>query len=186
MTLSMFYNGQSGRPYALALYYDVNGDGRTSNDLMYIPGDASQIIAKNGSSSSAPITDGTAFMAWLQADPCATQYANGIQPRNSCRQPWTNQMDFRLAVGVPVGGSHKVDLTFDVFNFLNMFGNTLGEVRYTSNNANTDISYLGVDSKTGKMIYNVSSILSPTYQGRFIIDDVRSRWMAQFGARFSF
>ena len=33
----MYYNGQSGRPYAYAYNSDVNGDGGTGNDLLYIP-----------------------------------------------------------------------------------------------------------------------------------------------------
>ena len=177
-TLSLFYNGQSGRPYALAFYLDPNNDGRTSNDLLYVPSDGSQVFVKNGTADQ--------LMAWLQADPCAMQYAGGIQPRNSCRMPWTNQMDFRLAFGIPAGGRRKAEVTLDVFNFLNMFGNNLGKVMYTSNNANTDIRYDGIDATTGKMIYNISSITAATYPGRFLVDDVRSRWQAQFGVRFTF
>jgi len=37
VTLSMFYNGQTGRPYSLNFGSDINGDGVTTNDLLYYP-----------------------------------------------------------------------------------------------------------------------------------------------------
>lgn len=177
-TLSAFYNGQAGRPYALAFTQDVNGDGRTTNDLLYVPASANEVIVRNGT--------GEQLMAWLSADPCAMDFAGGIMERNSCRQPWTHQMDVRLAVNVPFGGTRRVELEFNVFNFLNMLNKDWGKVQYTANNQNTDIRYDGIDAATGKMIYNISSITSSSYQGRFLVDDVRSRWQAQFGARFRF
>jgi hypothetical protein len=177
-TVSMFYNGQSGRPYALAFFQDVNGDTRTSNDLLYIPNSASEVVTRFGT--------GDQLMAWLQDDPCAMDFAGRIQPRNTCRMPWTNQMDVRLAVGVPFAGTREVEFTMDFFNFLNIFNNEWGRVRFASNNANTDVRYDGIDAATGKMIYNISRFTASSYQGRFLTDDVRSRWQAQFGLRLKF
>jgi len=177
-TISVFYNGQEGRPYALAFFQDVNGDGRTSNDLLYVPNNASEVVVRNGT--------GDQLMAWLDGDPCAMEFAGRIQDRNSCRMPWTNQMDARFAVNVPMGGARRVELEFNVFNFLNMFNRNWGKVQYVSFNQNTDIRYGGVDAASSKMIYDIATITSPTYPGRFLVDDVRSRWQAQFGARFRF
>ena len=42
-TASLYYSGQSGRPFTLTYFGDVNGDGRTSNDLLYIPASASEV-----------------------------------------------------------------------------------------------------------------------------------------------
>ena len=177
-TLSAFYNGQAGRPYALAFFQDVNGDGRTTNDLLYVPARASEVVVRNGSPEQ--------LMAWLNADPCGMDWAGRIEERNACRQPWTHQMDVRFAVNVPFGGSRRVELEFNVFNFLNMLNKDWGKVQYVSFNQNTDIRYGGIDVATGKMVYDIATISSPTYPGRFLVDDVRSRWQAQFGARFRF
>jgi hypothetical protein len=176
-TLSLFYNGQSGRPYALAFFQDVNGDGRTSNDLLFVPASASDVVVRNGTPDQ--------LTAWLSGDPCATDWAGRIQERNSCRQPWTNQLDARFALNVPFG-ARTVELEFDVFNFLNMLNKNWGKVQYVAFNQNTDVRYGGIDAATGKMIYDIASITASTYPGRFLIDDVRSRWQAQFGARFRF
>jgi hypothetical protein len=60
-------------------------------------------------------------------------------------------------------------------------------VQYRSNNYNSDITYDGVDKATGKAIYNIS-YLNPTSGtwSQWYLDDFRSRWQAQFGARFRF
>jgi hypothetical protein len=180
-TVSLFYNGQSGRPYSMVLYAatDLNGDGRNTNDLMWIPRSASDVVVTKGT--------GQQLMDWIAGDPCVAAQAGTIMTRNSCRQPWTNQVDFRVAATVPMGGARKVELEFNILNLMNMFGNNYGKVQYRSNNYNSDIRYDGIDAKTGLMIYNISSLnpTTGTYQ-RWYIDDYRSRWMAQFGARFRF
>jgi hypothetical protein len=48
-TVSAYYSGQSGRPFTLAYFGDVNGDGRTGNDLLYIPGSATEVAYTGGS-----------------------------------------------------------------------------------------------------------------------------------------
>ncbi len=67
-TLSMFYNGQSGRPYAMIFYSstNINGDFRTTNDLMYIPRNVSEVVVTKGTPDQ--------LAAFLAADPCVNQY----------------------------------------------------------------------------------------------------------------
>ena len=45
---SVYYNGQSGRPYVLVFNGDVNGDNRFTNDILYVPNNASEITVTNG------------------------------------------------------------------------------------------------------------------------------------------
>lgn len=178
VTLSLFYNGQSGRPYALTLYSatDINGDGRNSNDLAYIPANMGEVVVTKGTPDQ--------LAAFLATDPCINEYAGQIMPRNACRQPWTNQVDFKIAAKVKLG-KRSLDLDFSVYNFLNMLNKDWGMVQYRSNNANSDIRYDGLTN--GKLTYNIAS-LNPTSGtwSQWYVDDFRSRWQAQFGARFRF
>jgi len=180
MTFSLFYNGQSGRPYALTLYAatDINGDGRTSNDLAYIPRSVDEVLVTKGTPDQ--------LASFLAADPCINGFAGQIMPRNGCRQPWTNQVDFKWAAKVPFG-PRSVELEFSIYNFLNLFNKNWGNVLYRSNNYNSDIRYDGIDKTTGKLTYNLAS-LNPTSGSwsQWYTDDFRSRWQAQFGARFRF
>ena len=61
VTLSAFYNGQTGRPYAYRFGNDVNGDAGTTNDLLYIPRDANDVIVVGGTFDqlSAFLDDGS-------------------------------------------------------------------------------------------------------------------------------
>ncbi|HEU4521029.1 MAG TPA: carboxypeptidase regulatory-like domain-containing protein, partial [Thermoanaerobaculia bacterium] len=47
--LGLYYNAQTGRPYSLIIGTDVNGDGQSSNDLLYIPASPDEIIVQNSS-----------------------------------------------------------------------------------------------------------------------------------------
>jgi hypothetical protein len=38
---SLYYEGRSGNPYSYTYTNDVNGDGVTTNDLVYVPNGAS-------------------------------------------------------------------------------------------------------------------------------------------------
>jgi len=42
--VSIFYNGQSGRPYSLGFNGDVNSDSYSNNDLLYIPATSDQVV----------------------------------------------------------------------------------------------------------------------------------------------
>ena len=53
-------------------------------------------------------------------------------------------------------------------------------------NSPITIGYGGINAATGKETFNLSTITSPTFQGTFNRDDLRSRWQAQFWARVRF
>ena len=75
-------------------------------------------------------------------------------------------------------------LQLDVFNFLNLLNKDWGLIDFPIFN---DLAPIGVsvDSATGKYVYNLTTINSPTYL-KFNRDDLRSRWQAAFTARVRF
>jgi hypothetical protein len=95
-------------------------------------------------------------------------------------------MDFRLAFDVPFNSSkRKLEFTFDILNLLNLFNSDWGRFYFTSNQNINPFRYGGIDAASGKPIYNIATITSPTYT-KFTTDDLRSRWQAQLGVRFRF
>ena len=46
--VAVFYSGQSGRPWSANYQFDVNGDVRATNDLLYIPTATDNIVYTNG------------------------------------------------------------------------------------------------------------------------------------------
>ena len=184
-TVSLFYNGMSGRPYALGFNGDVNGDGYSNNDLLFIPLSADQVIVYSSTSGQTATWD--QLNAYLSNDPAAKDHRGEIVPRNAGRAPWQNQLDFRYALSIPAGASRRAELTVDVFNFLNLLNKDWGWQYWAPfPGFYQAIGYGGIDKTTGKERFNLSTINSPTWQGTFTRDDLKSRWQAQIGLRFRF
>jgi hypothetical protein len=173
---SAYYNGMSGRPYTLLFLSDVNGDSKTSNDLVFIPASASDLNS---------VTNGTfaQLQAFIDADPQLAKYAGQILPRSALRSPWQNEVDLSAALRVPISG-RSVEFKVDLLNLGNLINKNWGTVDYAPFN---DIVPIGVsvDAATGKYNYNIATITNPNYV-KFNRDDLRSRWQAAFTARVRF
>ena len=181
--VSVFYNGQSGRPYSLGFNGDANSDSYTNNDLLYIPATSDQVVVYSSISGQT--------VTWDQLDSflkttAAKDYRGVIMPRNAGRSPWMNQLDFRYSITIPTWRETKAEVMIDVFNLANLLNKDWGWQYFGSFGATNLIGYGGIDSKTGKMRYNLGTVTSQTYQGVFTRDDLRSRAQAQIGIRFSF
>jgi hypothetical protein len=182
---SFYYNGQSGRPYSIVFNNDVNLDSRTTNDLIFVPASPDQVLVTGGTWDQLD--------AFLSNDDAVKNYRGQIAPRNTGRAPWTNSLNFRYAVNIPTGGRTKVDVSMDVFNFLNLLNSDNGWVWYPNFGGPTIIgATVGAD---GKYTYNLNTIAGANFLGQtqttgvpgtFTRDDLRSRWQMQWGARVRF
>jgi hypothetical protein len=179
---SVFFNGQNGFRYSLGFNGDANTDGVTNNDLLFIPATADQVSVYSSTSGQAASWD--QLNAFLMQT-AAVDYRNQIFKRYGGRAKWNNQLDLRYAIKIPITEKTRAEATIDVFNFLNLINRNWGWQYFGSFPSTNLIGYGGLDS-AGKMKYNLSTINSPTYQGVFTRDDLRSRAQAQFGVRFVF
>ena len=177
-TASFFYNGQTGQPYSLLFSGDVNGDGNTFDDVAFLPSDPSQVVITNGTWAQLD--------AYLSSDSAAKNNRGKVPLRNTGTAPWSNDLDFRYAVNINTGGKTKVELTMDVFNLLNLVNKNWGWVFYPNFYDATTLGAGGIDPATGLTRMNLATITSPTFLGTLTRDDLRSRWQAQWGARFRF
>jgi hypothetical protein len=175
-TLSLFYDGRSGRPYSTIYRYDYNGDGR-SNDSIYVPVDANDII----------LTDGTweDLDAYIKADPALDSHRGQILPRNASRDPWFHRVDFKIAQVIPVPGlkGHKLILTFDIENLMNLFNKEWGYYKYIQFD-DAPLQFQG---------YNADGVPTFSFRGdasekdaRYILNQEFSRWRAMFGVKYKF
>jgi len=156
---------------------DANNDGTFGNDLIYVPASVDEVVVQGGTPAQ--------LEAFIAGDKGLSDHRGEIVPRNASRSPWTNSLDVRLAFDVPFDTKRRLEFTVDVLNFLNLLNSDWGKFEYTSNQNINPIRLGGTDAATGKPIYNIATLASPTYQ-KFILDDLRSRWQAQLGVRFRF
>jgi hypothetical protein len=179
-TFSMFYAGNSGRPFTMAFSRDVNGDGRGTNDLLYIPASATE--------GGYTYTGGTYndLLTFVQADPCLKDYVGKIVPRNACRGPWTNTLDGKFALALPFK-KVKAEITLDALNLINLLDSKGGLFQYASFNQLQVISPIptSVTATAPFTGYALSTLTSTTFT-KFFRDDLRSRWQLQLGGRIRF
>ena len=178
--VSMYYSGQTGRPYSYNFGLDANGDGSTTNDLLFYPR-ADQVNVVTSGFSYQDLVN------FLEGGDCDGLAPGSIVERNSCRMPFVHSLDFRAAVNVPIG-RFRPEFTVDVINLLNLIDSKAGQVQYAAFNdiLVTTTNPTGVAVETaGKYNYNLSNVTRGT-QTRFSRDDLRSRWQAQLGMRLRF
>jgi hypothetical protein len=187
LVASVYYSGQSGRPWSVLFGNDYNGDVRGTNDLLYIPRDASEVTVLNGTTNPGSFAD---LQTYLNGEKCISDFTGGIQTRNACRAPWTNTLDFRLNFGLPFKRV-KTEITWDLLNLINLLDNQGGLFKYANFNdllvVRLPANPIGAD---GKPIYNIQNIylngVLQTPEEQFTRDDLRSRWQMQLGARVRF
>jgi hypothetical protein len=177
-TASFFYNGQTGQPYSLVFNGDANGDTTSFNDIAFIPATQDQVVVTNGTWAQLD--------AYLSKDPASKNNRGKVPDRNTGTSPWHNGLDFRYAVRVPIRESHRVELTIDMFNLLNRFNKNWGWTWFPNFYSPQTLTYGGIDATTGKEIINASTISNPNFLGTSTRDELRSRWQAQWGVRYSF
>jgi hypothetical protein len=174
--VALFYTVQSGTPYSVMMGGDPNRDGYSSNDLLYVPNNASDIVLQG-----ATAAEFDAFLAWTGLD----AYRGQVVARNSSFTPWNRSLDFHYDVELPISVV-RTQLTFDVLNLINLIDSEKGIIRYVSNQSYTPLNYQGIDSASGKPIYR-TAFNGALGEGRaFSINDLRSRWQFKFGLRLSF
>jgi hypothetical protein len=179
-TASIFYSGQSGRPWSANFGTDYNGDGRTTNDLLYIPASANEgYVFTNGTFED--------LMAYVNAEQCLADFIGQIHERNACRSPWQNTMDFKFNLGLPIKRA-KVELTWDVLNLINLMNGDNGVLAYP--NFNDLLVVRPAVSSAGVVTYDLRNIfvngVRQTPEEQFTRNDLLSRWQMQFGARIRF
>jgi hypothetical protein len=175
-TASLFYSVQSGRPYSLLYSADNNGDGRTTNDLLYIPKSADEVIFRNGSFDQ--------FMSFINSKECYQDFVGQIFERNACRAPWINTLDFKFAVAIPTGGRTRAEVEFDLNNLANLLNRDWGLLQYANFN-DILVARPSIDAGTGKPVYDIGSLTSSSFQ-KYTRDDLKSRWQGQIGLRLRF
>ena len=188
-TLGLFYGARSGLPYSTTYNYsDVNGDGASGNDLVFVPTSLDELIIYDGAYPvSKPYTDQNA--AWellntfINEDPALAAARGTIIERNASRTPWYHGVDARIAQDIPIPGlkGNRLQVTLDIQNVLNLLNHEWGKSWYVSNQNDTPWAYNGIDAATGKA--KITFIPRSTH---FALSQLGSRWQVQLGLRYTY
>ncbi|MEI7812756.1 MAG: hypothetical protein WCJ01_10070 [Ignavibacteria bacterium] len=195
-TVAMFYNGQSGRPYSYTYNGNINGDGASTNDLLYIPvaGEVQAMkmgTTKTTSSKTYFVADpamNANFEDFINADSYLSSHRGQIMERNALREPFVHMLDMKLTQEVPVIAGHRVEVSLDILNVLNLLSRNWGWVNTVSSQ---NASILTYTKTTGDAVDVFKFIKAKDVNGNpkndfYAPDDIASRFQMQLGVRYSF
>lgn len=195
-TIGLVYNGQSGLPYTYRLNSDINNDGQTQNDAMYIPKSASDIvlIPTNAQDTRTPAQIYDQLNAFIEQDPYLKEHRGEFAERNGARTPWSHIFDMHLAQDffINTGGKrHNLQITFDVFNVGNLLNKKWGLIKLPSITTAQLPATLSGSILTFRGLTTVNNVQTATYSyipvsSSFVNAPFDSRWRGQIGARYSF
>jgi hypothetical protein len=178
----LVYNLVSGLPYTWTVNGDVNADGISSNDLVFVPANASQITLADPTQYDGP----KGLAAFIDSQKCLKEAEGHFVQRGACRNPWTEFLNVRGTWQSPAVMGQRVQVQLDVFNVLNLLNNKWGLFNQATGFENVNAAFLkasGYDTVNGRPIYQFippNSVVSTLY------NPTTSRWRIQLGARYNF
>lgn len=180
-TVGVVYEGRAGKPYSWTYFNDMNGDGVSGNDLLYVPASSSEVVFTGSTVNGR--TPEQRFWDVVDANPELSKNKGGVVKRNGSFAGFTNSFDLRLSQEVPsFFKGHKGVLSLDILNFGNLLNRRWGridEIGFPS--TRRFVNFNGVTAD-GKMVYNV------TTPDDFVTRQTKgeSQWAMQVTARYEF
>ncbi|HKC46806.1 MAG TPA: TonB-dependent receptor [Gemmatimonadales bacterium] len=173
---SLFYTGVSGTPFTYVVNGDINADGFSGNDAVYVPINTADI--------AMPVAGQAATLDnYINNEPCLRNNRGHILPRNSCRNPWQNFFSARLSKTFSTLHGQSIEFTADMLNVLNFLNSKWGLIKVTGQNEETNLIRLtGYDQINGRGIY----ALNLPIKNQVTLNRIDSRWVFQLGARYAF
>ncbi len=189
-TVSMFWeaftNGNTSYTYAT----DLNGDGGTSNDLIYIPRSTDEmnfVQFPSGGRTYTAAQQAAAWDAYIQQDPYLSKHRGEYAEREAVFLPMVNRLDVSLAQDLfrDLGGRrHGFQFRVDVLNFGNMLNKNWGVGQRLIHNQ--PLTNAGADAQ-GRVSYRLrvvnNELMTKTFEPTAGLGDV---WRVQFGLRYLF
>ncbi|MEO6931513.1 MAG: TonB-dependent receptor, partial [Chitinophagaceae bacterium] len=184
---------------------DINNDGNSANDLIYIPRDASDIVLVPVNTGSGTINDTrTVPQLWAQLnnyilqDPYLSKHRGEVAERNGLIMPFFKKLDFNitqdfiLQTGKSDINKHTLRITFDIVNVGNFLNRNWGLAKTT--NITNILKYEGLIPAgapgAGKPRYSFPYLdatnlipLTSTFKD---YTGLLSRWQGQIGIRYLF
>jgi hypothetical protein len=131
-TASVFWEARTIGNASYTYAGDLNGDGGTSNDLIYIPRDQSEMNFQQYTQSGLTFTpqqQADAWEAYIQQDDYLRANRGKYAERNALFLPMFNRADFAIAQEVAanfLGQRNGLEIRLDFLNFSNVLNNRWG------------------------------------------------------------
>lgn len=131
-SISLFWEGYTNGNASYTFAGDLNGDGGTSNDLIYIHRNESEMNFQeysSGGNTFTPAQQAAAWNAFIEQDSYLSANRGNYVERNGVRLPMVFRADLSIAQDLFTniqGQRNKLQLRFDILNFTNLINKNWG------------------------------------------------------------
>ena len=186
------YNTGFGSRFSYTYNGDMNQDGVSGNDLLFVPNKATDLLFEDqtvGTTVYTAAQQADFFESFINQDEYLSSKRGQYTERNGGILPWVNRFDLAISrdfwINTKGGKRNTLQLRADIFNVGNLVNSDWG-VGYTTLTT-TPLQARGVDAN-GVPKYRVASQLlsdstRKTYTDALNIGNV---WNLQLGVRYSF
>ena len=198
LSLQATYQGFNNFNFSYVYGGSPNSDGINTNDLIYIPRTQNEILLTTTDARDTR----TVQEIWNQLDAYISQdkYLNSRRgqytERNGVFAPWVNRLNTRVLFDIftnVAGKKNTLQLSWEVFNVLNLINSKSGLAQSTSRSAllnfvGYETAHTAAAPTTGRPIYTFATNADSTPLTTSYINDpgTSSRWQMQLGIRYIF
>ena len=181
------FAGAGGNRYSFIYSGDVNGDGASGNDLIYIPRSQAEITFDplvTASGTISPAEQWTRLDAFISQDSYLKDHRGQIAERFGLLNPWYTSLDARVQHDITLmrgGKSHGFEIGLDIMNLPNLLNSSWGVRKIADPTATSPLTLVRFTA-AGAPVFNF------TGPSKTFIDDpdLLSRWRAQLGVKYLF
>lgn len=185
---SLIYEAwRGGYNYSYMTVNDMNSDGY-NYDALYIPTDQ-QVADRQFRFVSED--DQTRFMDYVHANGYLKDHQGEYAEAYSLYSPWVHRIDFSYKhdFSLNVGQTkHKLTLSFDIKNLMNLFDSSWGVSKYLNPAIGTDpriLKYEGVDAE-GFATFSTPSSINGNTKTFVPNHSLGQTWYASIGVKYTF
>jgi outer membrane receptor protein involved in Fe transport len=132
-TFSLVYTGFTPGSFSYTVGGDINNDGVSNTDLMYVPNNPSEItFVTNG--TFTPAQQSAAFFDYIEQDKYLSKRKGQYAERNGAKIPFFSNLDLRVLQDIYVTKNKKRGLQFsmEIENFTNLINSYWGVTQRTA------------------------------------------------------
>ena len=185
---SVIYEGwQGGANYSYMTVNDINNDGY-NYDAIYVPTDDE---VANNQFRFISADDQTRFMDYVHADDYLKDQQGEYAEAYSVYTPWVHRIDFGYKHDFVLNTGdtkHKLQLSFDIKNALNLFNSSWGVAKYLNTDIGSEariLKYEGVDTD-GVATFSTPSSIHGDTQTFTSSYSLGQTWYASIGIKYIF
>jgi hypothetical protein len=178
---ALFSEYVQGNRYSFTYSGDINNDGGTNNDLMFIPTDAQIDQMKFSGTTAQQATQRAGLKSFIAQDDYLSSRRGQYAEKFASLNPWYSKWDLRILQDYNLPNKNVIQFSLDVLNLGNLISSKWGVRQLASS---TRLAQpLGVGVENGVPTYSFDASQKQTYFNDFTLN---SRWQIQVGLRYRF